>query len=553
MGAARRLYVYTVAGISLLVLAIGVENLVALILGEIEAAFGSGLIGGQSTGRERVSLAIALVAVGTPIYGIHWWLANRGLERADAAADADRRSAIRAVYVALVATGGLLVAAMAASGLVERVIGAVIGAPDLAGDRQVSGEVAQLLVGGVIWGAHWRRGEIDLRRDPLALTAGSLHRLHRYVWAFIGLILAVVGSSEVIETVLRALIGRSGFGDGDRSWLGSLAASLSMILIGLAILWLHLDAARRSIRDHDPIGTDDRTSTLRAAYVSVVLLVSIAVVAFLAASAFAELLRLILGVSEATDIPSALELVAGPIAVALPFAVAGWLHHHLRRQEAAGVSPEILAAADRARSHVAAGVGLTFLAAGAAQLLGRLVEVVVGTPAQGAFVPFELAWFVSQATVGAVLWAIAWSTVLRHRILEPSHERTALFGRAYLYLAVGASLVAAVPSAAYSLYRVVDTLLGGTTVALASDLSIPVAIVIVASITAAYHVRILLADLRHGARPEPDVALARPPIAPADRPSSLRLTLRGPAGTDLGSLAQALRLRLPPGVVLEED
>lgn len=551
MGAARRLYVYTVSAVSLLVLSIGVENLVSLILAEIEAAFGSDLIGGPSTIRGQVSLAIALVAVGTPVYGVHWWLANRGLERADAAASADRCSAIRALYFAIVATGGLVVAAAAAARLIEGTIGTVIGDPDPGAGMQVSGEVARLLVGGVVWWTHWRRGDIDLRRDAMAATAESLARLHRYAWAFVGLMLAVVGAGEVIQTVLSALIGRSGFGSGDRSWLGSLAASLSMLIIGLGILWLHLDDARRSIRDRAVIGADDRISTLRAGYVSVVFLVSLAAVAFLAATATAELLRLVLGVSGATDAAAVLELVAGPIAVALPFAVAGWLHQYLRRQEAAGVSPAIRAAADRSSLHVTAGIGLAFLAAGTAQLLGRLVEVVVGMPAQGVFVPVELSWFVAQVAVGAVLWVPAWSAIMRRRTLDPNRERTALFARAYLYLAVGASLVAGVPSAAYSLYRLVDTALGGTTVALASDLSIPVALVIVASIVAAYHARLLLADLRLGAGTDADEPMA-PPGVPADRPSSMHLTLRGPAGADLGAVAKTLRDRLPPGVVLEE-
>ncbi len=168
----------------------------------------------------------------------------------------------------------------------------------------------------------------------------------------------------------------------------------------------------------------------------------------------------------------------------------------------------------------------------------------------------------AQIVVGVALWIPAWTLVMRRRLTNPTTERHVTAGRAYLYLAVGAALIAAVPSAAFSLYRVVDTLLGGGGVALGSDLSIPIAVVIVASLIAFYHGRLLLSDLR-SARPSA-LAVAGPSavVVIAEQPSaaatavvpgvSLALTLRGPAGTDLGSVADVLREHLPKGVVLED-
>ena len=57
-------------------------------------------------------------------------------------------------------------------------------------------------------------------------------------------------------------------------------------------------------------------------------------------------------------------------------------------------------------------------------------------------------------------------------------------------------MIAAVPSAAFTLFRLIDRILGGSGSALSSELAIPVAVLIVASIVAAYHGRLVIADLR---------------------------------------------------------
>ena len=121
MGVAKRLYLYTVAAVSLLVLSIGVYNLLALVLGEVADALGASLIGGgQGTGREQVSLAIALVAVGAPVFAIHWTLVGRGWRGTGPGAVDDRFSSIRAAYLGLAASVALALAVVAGLQLVSR-------------------------------------------------------------------------------------------------------------------------------------------------------------------------------------------------------------------------------------------------------------------------------------------------------------------------------------------------------------------------------------------------------------------------------------------------
>ncbi len=551
MGVPRRLYLYTVSAVSLFVLAVGSYNLAALVLGQLADAFGASLIGGgPGTDRAQVSLAIALVLVGAPVFAVHWVLVGRGRRGTDAAAVDDRSSSIRAFYLGLVATVALGLGVIGGLQLVASGFRWIMAAHDPAlGDPRVSDATAMLIVALPIWWYHQQRRNVDLRHEHLSGSAAWLTRLHRYAWAFTGLIFLVAGASQVIETMASVLIGRPGFGAAD-AWSGSVASSLSLIVVGAAVFWFHANDARQVIRDAAVIGEDDRASALRAAYFGFVILIALTEVGVTVASSLSELGRWVLGLTDQPSVTSFLELVVGPLLIAIPFAIAGWLHWTALRTEATGRSSVAGASAERLELHLAAGVGLVLLAGGAAQLIGRLFEIALGASASGGFVRAEMAWFIALIVVGAVLWAPAWTLVMRHRRASPATERLATVGRAYLYLVVAASLIAGVPSAALTLYRLIDTILGGGGVALGSELAIPVAVVLVAMLIATHHGRLLIADLRLGAETRPAEATAV--IAAGTDGISRTLTLRGPVGTDLDAVVETLRERLPNGVLLDD-
>lgn len=556
MGTAKRLYLYGVSAISLLLLAVGLYNLIAVVLGELGDALGASVIGTGATGREQISLAIALVLVAGPVFAIHWWLVGRGLRGTDAAAVDDRRSSLRAFHLGFVSSVALAFAAWAALRLIDRAMSALLGVADRS-EGVATDELALLIVAIPIWRFHWNVRTAELRRGRQAGAIG-LARLHRYGWAFIGLVMLVVGSSQVLETLLSVLIGREGFGGIDRWWLEPLSWSISMIVVGAVILAIHADDARRAIDGAAAIGEDERPSTIRAVYFALVILLALVDVAATLAASIAELGRLGLGVAVDATFAGFLERGVGPLVVAIPFALAGWLHWTFRRHEAAGRGPVALADAERVALHLCSIVGLAFLAAGAARMLGRVLELLIGATVGDDFFRFETAWFIGQLVVGALFWAPAWVAILRRRAADPDAARRATVTRAYLYLVVAAALLAAIPSAAFVLFRLIDTLLGGGGVGLGSDVALPIAIVGVAGLGAAYHGRIVIEDLRAAASaPTTSPATLAPTtqtvplIAGLPRGASLDLVLRGGDGADLTAVADALRQHLPPGVVLE--
>jgi hypothetical protein len=555
MGIAKRLYLYAVSTISLLVLSIGLYNLVAVALGEIADALGATVIGGESSGREQLSLAIALVVVGAPVFAIHWWLVGRGWHGTDEAAADDRHSAIRAFHMGLAATVALSVAMYAAIQLLDRGFRAVLGVAD--GYGRAADEVAMILVAAPVWWFHMTRRNADLRHDRLLGAAAWLTRLHRYGWAFIGLMAFLIGASQVIGTLSSALIGRPDFGDGQDWWRGPLAWSLAAIVTGVGLWWLHVDDARRAIRDAPVIGEDDRSTALRTTYYGAVLLVALASAGLTIARSITELGRELIGVADEISVPAFLESVMGPVLVAVPFVLAGWLHWRAMRAEAAERGDAPRAAAERLGLHLTALVGIAFLTVGVARLGGLLLEQVLGPVGIDDFFRGELVWCVAQILVGAVLWLPAWSAILRRRTAAPVTERLATTSRAYLLLVVGAALIAGVPSAVLALFRLIDTLLGGSATALGSDLALPIVVVAVAAIVAAYHGRLVVSDLRLVPAAQP-TAVAPATVAPTlearaavASPVILALVLRGQGGEDLEAVAASLREHLPPGVVLE--
>jgi hypothetical protein len=407
----------------------------------------------------------------------------------------------------------------------------------------VADDVAMLVIAGPVWWFHTRRRNADIRHDRLTGAAAWLTRLHRYAWAFVGLMFLVVGASQVIETLAMVLIGRSDFGDGADWWRGPIAWSLAAMVTGAGIWGLHLDDAAKAIRDAPTIGEDDRDRALRLTYFGAIVLVALAVVGVMVATSTAGLGRSLLGVADDGSVAGFLESVVGPPLVAIPFAIAGWLHWGALHREAAGRSGPALTAAERLVLHLGSLVGITFLAVGVTRLVGLLFELILGsTPADDLF-RYEMAWYIGQVIVGAALWLPAWSAILRRRTDQPARERRATTSRTYLYLVVGSALIAGIPSAVFALFRLIDTFLGGRATALRSDLPLPIAVVVVAAVVAAYHGRLVVSDLR--------LAPAAQPATIAS-PATLSLVLRGQGGEDLESVAASLREHLPPGVVLED-
>ena len=77
MQTARRLYLYLVSGVALGFVLFGLQSLLQILLDTLGVR--GNVLGGGTDSGQQLSLALALVGVGTPVWLLHWWFAERGV------------------------------------------------------------------------------------------------------------------------------------------------------------------------------------------------------------------------------------------------------------------------------------------------------------------------------------------------------------------------------------------------------------------------------------------------------------------------------------------
>ena len=547
MAAARRLYVYGVSAVSLLVLAVGLTQLLTVALGQLADALGASILSGDVTASlDQLSLAVALVVVGLPIWVFHWWLAERSVAGAGVDVTAERRSTIRAVHFLDVELVALVAWLVASIWLVAWILRVIVGVEEELWGSRPTDWIAIIAVAFGVWIYHTGLRARDLRIEQLDGAGAWLPRLYRHAGAFIGLAVAGFGAADAISIMLGIIVGRPVFEGGTDWWQWPLADALARVLIGSTVVGLHWLDAERTIRDAARLGEDERATRVRRTYFGAVLVTAAAAVVAAVASSIDSLATWVLGVSTSDDLARLAEDVAGPPLAVLPWLVLAVWHVRTSVREGQAFGAATARSALRVAGHLLSLVGLAFGAAGLARMVGLLLEATIGRPSLAGELLWrlDLAQGFAFAVTGAVLWAWHWSGVLRDWT-RGEEERATTASRSYLFLAVGGGLLAAVPSAALILYRVLNVVLATIPGArLGDEIATPLGVVLVAALVAAYHGRFLLRDLR-------TARVAAPAAATTGEGASITVVLRGPAGADVGAVLDGLRRRLPAGFSIE--
>ena len=550
MQTARRLYLYLLAGIGLGVLVWGVSLLLTTLFQSLGLGGGE-VLSGEQTVRERLTLATATSAVALPVWLIHWFVAERGVRPGRPEADAERSSAVRGLYFALV-LGGLLVAMFASAGsLIEYAAQALAGdAPDF---RDPAGDLGLLIAAAAAWGYHIRVRIRDWRIGSISGAGAWLPRTYLYAATFAGLLVLLFGIADLLSLVSRLVIGAPDpvFDSGQQWWSYPLATALSRVLVG-AVAWIgHRWYARRLWADPTARGALERQARPRFAYYVAALVVT-------AAAAIGYLGQGLSGVLDAAfgtldDVSRVIaELVATLLAAAL-FAIAwrihaGWLRAAVTETEGPGQP-----LGERLVAYPTALVGLAFGAVGIGRLMGQLIETLFGggQVVLGGQVALEIvADFVPYALLGIGVWLWHWSRISRARRLDPILEGASTVRRAALLLVLGISVLAGVAALGTILYQLFGTIFG---IDARGDLAVPLGALIAALAVAAFHGQLLRADA--GAREAVAEHTADNRHANVAAPE-LALVLVAPGGTDSAELARvrlALEEQLPDGYRLRDD
>jgi hypothetical protein len=412
----RRLYLYLVSAAALVVLASGLVllggTILLFVLNDPSA----------ETSRGQLAIFTAMTVVALPVWGVHFWFAQRFARRDPY----ERASAIRRLYLYWACLAASIAAMIAVTALVVQLL-----QPYLDNLPMNALSASQIGWAAVVFAAIWAFHFWVAWRDRAAVgeeaRSATLRRWYMYIALLVGLLTMLAGTAALLQIGWTKLT----LGEGNLSL--SLAGPAGLA-VGGALLWgVH---ARVIAIKH--LG-EDRHSTLRALEGFIAVTVSIASALFGASQILYYLLARALGVTNPGNAgDNVLAAVAGPGSQLLVYGVAWILISRRLARDAGTQEADRQAAIRRLYTNLAALVSLAAWAVGAVALLWILAEQaeapIIGVRATDWKDPVSVS--LTLLIVGAAVWIAHW----RH---SPwAADRQSLSRKLYVWAALLASVLA---------------------------------------------------------------------------------------------------------------
>ncbi len=484
IGTVKRLYVYGVSFVSLMVAANGVV--------QIERYALDGLFGGDvlSPSRSGLAIGVALAIVALPLWLFHWRLAQRHVSRLPV----ETRSIIRKLYLYLVlgvAVGLLLPASVSA-------LQWVFGSGDFSGYPW-----AAITVWAGVWAFHWR---LESEEGQSTTETRAVRRLYIYVVSLATLVMAAVGIGHIIHIILR---------EGYESavsipvlaptqgglWRDVMKTSLAVALAGGLGWWVHW---------HRFAGRE-LYSLLRQIYLYFFSLGGFVTVLVSAGLVLYEVLVWLMGVPG--DDTASAHFRSLPAAIdSLSVGAALWLYHRIVVQREAGEAPIGEQDARRAYSYILAAIGLSALVVGVGVVVTNAIAIFVESArsllAEPDFWRNRVAAFITLTVLGAPVWGYYWRSTQLRLLETGADERTSLVRRIFLFAALGVGALALLGSLSFLLFVFLRALLEGELgLAVLREAKTGIGILAAVAVFLPYHWLVY----REDRRAEPDVAVATRP------------------------------------------
>lgn len=521
MNTIRRVYVYAIAFVGLMMVLAGAVNLVRLLLELVLR--GPGALAGLAAYREQVAVPAALLIVGLPIWAVHWLLAQGSARQAGEQGVAERRALLRAFFL----YGVLLVTAVVGLSNLGDGLAALLAW--LLGERSAGASAAEVatplaaaLIAGLLWAGHWGIAAGD--RQAVGEIAGTaiVRRCYVYGLGFVGFVLLLVFASGLLRTVWEAWASRAAQGFAGAGLAEQVGAEAARMLAGLAVWLWHAGWAGRLAAAPGAAGEAERGSLLRKIYLFAAVALAVGGTLVGASQGLRLLLMAALGDALPQGAPLALGL-AEPVSMALVFGLA-WAFAWREVEGEARRQAELPRQATVRRLYVylVAFAGLAMLAVGVAGLLNTLFDRWLGPPSAG----LDPGWWRDQISlystlvvVGAPVWLAHWAD--RQAIARASEEeRRALPRRAYLYAVLLGGMLAILTSAAALVALAIRLALGQPADRQAlADLAHLLVFTLVGAAALAYHWGRLRADGAARVAEAPATAEKKVPAAPEPAPS----------------------------------
>lgn len=221
-------------------------------------------------GRETVVNAIALLAVGTPIWVYTWRVAQ------DALADpAEKESNLRLGILYLLSLSGVITLLTAAGNLLYMLINRLLGEsmPWTEFLNKVGGPISIGIPFAVLWAyyGYWLSKQIGY--EELEPRRAGKKRLYFYILSAIGLTVSFVGTTMLLRLIIDILTGQSML--GVYGFRERLAGSIATTVVGLPLWLMAWRPMQEEALQEGDSGDHARRSIVRKTYLYLVLFASV--------------------------------------------------------------------------------------------------------------------------------------------------------------------------------------------------------------------------------------------------------------------------------------
>lgn len=477
MQTVRRLYFYAVSLISIEVIIWGLIGLLRTVV--------SGAI---LPGAELLSLPLALILVGVPIFLLHWiWV-----QRAATTDTEEHTASVRAIflYAALLATliptvSNLLAfinrSLMTSAQLSARA--ALLGSSQTWSDNLIA-----IVFNGIAATYFYAIVRNDWRTLPDRANIADVRRLYRYIWLVIGLLMSIFGVQQLIKFLFYVpgeMLGEP----GQEIFINGLA----LALVGTPI-WVYSWKICQSALNEP----GEMYSRLRLTVLYLITLGSVITVLVSGGTLLAIILRQLFG--EIIDTRALLQLVAGPLSSGIPLAVIWGYYGRILTAEIAA-QPDLRLAANLKRlyAYILSLIGLIITFLGAEGILSFIVDRLTTGAMLGTALSQQLANSLSMLAVGLPIWLLAWRP-MQAEALTPGQAgelaRQSIIRKAHLYLVLFISVIGSMISAVGVFYLLISMALGAKESSFTRDLLDALQILILFAAVLGYHLSSLRTDGR---------------------------------------------------------
>jgi hypothetical protein len=493
MNTIKRFYLYAVAFISFEVVLWGVIELVRSMVAGTEPT-------GAAT---RLAAALSLILVGTPVFLVHWGLAQRG-----ASLEIEERSSrLRAIFLYGMLLATLLPSVQNTLALVNRQLASalniemwrvLVGTGQVLSDNLIA--IAMNAAAALVFFGVLRK---DWRSSLEGEAFAEVRRFYRYLWLIYGLGLLIFGSQQILQ-FLFGLPTAAGVGQTpggirlstlllDSPDVALLANGLTLVLLGTPLFAFVTFWVQRSLAEES-----ERSSMLRLVVLYGLGFTSVVVVLVSTSMFLDKLLQWLLG--ESLTIAEFMQLISRPVSVALPFGLV-WIFYGSALSREVNTLPDTprRSGLRRLYLYVLALFGLAAAFIGVHMTVVFLVEYLTESMIWDATLRSRMASSLSTFIVGLPLWALTWRPMAyeaRKSGEAGDHSRRSLVRKAYLYLFLFVGLMGVMFSGGMLIFMFLRTFLGDPPDRLVLEILRLVASLMLFSLLLAYHWQTLRRDVR---------------------------------------------------------